>query len=1076
MAPAKRTNSRETDSTPACLVGRLSWVGRNLSGIRLLASFLWIGLYACIPSEGLTELIPPRLSDEFMGFNYGKEHGLPDDDVRDILQTRDGYLWVLTQQGLARFDGAGFTVFDRANNPDFQSDDPRALAEDKQGSLWVGGKNLLLRMSHNSLRRVELADSGKIVHVYCLCPDPTDGMWIGGESTVARLTDQGVVSFGPESGLETGGIVRALQVDATGTLFVGTFNGFFRFDAERQRFEPVAVTLREPGQEVAALALYTSRAHRFWGMFSEFNDPRYFHGYKGWVAVRRGDSWESPVTAGDKDFAFSKGLLFVLEDSAGNVWLPARESELHRVRNGRIDPLEMVFPRRPDIATCLREDHEGNLWMGTSESGLWRWQPRRMKSYSTANGLPHDNVWAVCEGKDGEIWVGTDGGLARFASNRWDSWKVEQGLSRNNIRALAVDEQGTVWIGTGEGLNSWRNGQITSFPIPGDWFESKIRVILPSRDGSIWVAGAASLYRLAGNQRIRFTTADGLANNDVRALLEDREGRLWIGTFGGGLQCYERGQFTTYSTTNGLASGFVWALHLDTDGVMWIGTESGLHRLHDGRITAYGKAQGLPDNLVNFILEDDQDRLWISHDRGIYSVHRSALNDVAAGRTNFVRCVSYTKADGLPSEETNGQKSYPPAFKARDGRLWFATTKGVVAIDPKLHHEEQTPPSVLIGRFLATGELVFTRDAQDPLSAQPTSVRNSSRASPSLASTNPNGDVIKLRPGAGRVIQFDYTANTFISADRARFRYRLLGLDEKWVDAGIRRQAVFTNLKPGDYRFQVIAANHHGVWNEIGASCAFGIAPAFHETWWFYGSCGGAILTLGVSIAVWRVRELRRIYRLEQQAAVAAERSRIAQDLHDGLGADLTRLSTLAEMISTPSASPSPDHLRKLARSSRETIRGLKDLIWMANPSNDSLESFLDRLCLTAEDFLRDARIACRFDLAADLPQVPLSLEKRRNLLLVVREALNNIVKHSGATEVLITARRLGDNLELMIQDNGRGFDASAVRPGSMGLSGMRQRVANLGGKFALEHSPGCGTRIWIQVKLQAADHAKSRE
>ncbi|MCL4787212.1 MAG: hypothetical protein KJ070_10520 [Verrucomicrobia bacterium] len=1056
---------------------------------------LFGGVGAGNPVAGLAATTPLSMTDEFTGFNFGKEHGLPDDDVRDILQTRDGFLWILTQQGLARFDGTGFTVFDRANNPEFQSDDPRALAEDKQGTLWVGGKNLLLRMSHNSLQRVELAGSEKTVHAFQLCAAPDGGMWVGGDSTVALVEDGSVRIFGPESGLETGGMVRALQVDPAGTLYVGTFNGFFRLDAARQQFEHSAVTSHSPGKEIAALALHASRSHQFLGMFAEWHDPKYFHGFRGWVALQRGDAWESPVRVGETNFPFSYGLLFVLEDRSASVWLPAKPDEIHRIRNGTLDTLRLALPRDPDVATRLREDHEGSLWMGTLKSGVWRWQPRRMQSHSAPDALPHENTWAVCEGLNGELWVGTDGGLARLTAGRWEQWTTEHGLSRNNIRALAVDRDGTLWIGTGEGLNSFRNGMVMQHPFPGNWFEAKIRAILPTRDGALWVAGATGLHRLRGADRTKFTTADGLANNDVRALLEDREGRLWIGTFGGGLQCYENGQFTTYSTTNGLASGFVWALHQDAEGSLWIGTESSLHRLREGRITAFGKAQGLPDNLVNFILEDDLDQLWISHDRGIYRVRRAALEDVAEGRTNVVRCVSYTKDDGLPSEETNGQKSYPPACKTRDGRLWFATTKGVVVIDPKQHHEEESPPPVVIERLRATGELVYSRDPQDPLSPERTLATNSPTATLAASrspvrvgkeirkearaggffrsSDNPG---YRLPPGSGRVLEFAFTANTFVNPERARFKYRLLGLDDKWIDAGMRRQAFFTNLKPGDYRFQVIAANHHGVWNEIGATFAFQIAPFFHETWWFYLLCGGTGLTGVGAFVGWRVRESRKIHRLERLAAVAAERSRIAQDLHDGLGADLTRLSTLAELASDPSFQTSRDHLGKLARTSRETTRGLKDLIWMANPANDTLESFLDRLCQNAEDFLRDTQIRSRFDIAPDLPALPLSLEQRRNLLLVAREALNNVVKHSAASEVRIAVQRRERSLELSIQDNGSGFDSGVVRPGAMGLTGMRCRIENLGGRFQLESAPGAGTRIRINVKWQAADHAKPSE
>lgn len=1049
---------------------------RAYCSMRLLSALVTLARFGSGPASAAPPP-PVAMEEEYHGYNFRKEHGLPDDDVRDLLQAGDGSLWILTQSGLARYDGVNFTVFSRANTPEFRSDDPRVLAEDQEGRLWVGGRNLLLRMSGGRLRSVALPESDRFANVLAIYPDSRGEIWIGGAHSVARLGESGVKVYGPESGLPDYGRITVITEHSSGRLLVGTFGGLFGFDQTRQRFERAEPHPQLSGRPGAVLSLHASADGRLWGTFDRLNEARTQYSQHPLVYVLEGEVWMAPSVTRPAKASLGHGPPFLLESRRGDIWLSGEPNQLHRIREGQLEDIQLSFPRTRDVATCMREDREGSLWMGTLNSGLWRWQPRQMRTHSAPEALPHENTWAVCEGSDGAVWVGTDGGLARFSAGIWDRWTTDQGLSRNSIRALAVDRTGTVWIGTGEGLNSWRDGGVTRHPIPGDWFESKIRVILPTRDGALWVAGAAGLHRLEAGQRTKLTTAEGLANNDVRALLEDSDGRLWIGTFGGGLQSYANGRFTTYSPTNGLGNGFVWALHQDQDGALWIGTESGLHRLRNGRIATFGKAQGLPDNLVNFILEDDFGQLWISHDRGIYRVPRAALEDVAEGRAPSVRCVSYTKADGLPSEETNGQKSYPPACKTRDGRLWFATTRGVVVIDPKSHQAAGTPPAVVIESLRATGNLVFSRNPEDPLSPEHLLLAMDSprhpTGSPSSVGTATGSD---LPPGSGRVLEFSYTANTFVDADRARFKYRLVGLEDRWVDAGARRQAFFTNLKPGHYRFQVIAANHQGIWNDTGAAYAFRIAPYFHETWWFYALCGTVTLAAGGGLVAWRWRELRTFHRLERQAAVATERSRIAQDLHDGLGADLTRLTALADLASEAETVTSRDQLRKLADQSRAAVRGLKDLIWMANPANDTLESFLDRLCLTAEDFLRDAQIGCRFDLATDLPERALSLEKRRNLLLVVREALNNVVKHSRATEVRITAYQRGENLELTVQDNGRGFDPGSVQVGTMGLSGMRGRVEKLDGGFEIESSIGTGTRIVIRMNLPATKNAKPSE
>ena len=324
---------------------------------------------------------------------------------------------------------------------------------------------------------------------------------------------------------------------------------------------------------------------------------------------------------------------------------------------------------------------------------------------------------------------------------------------------------------------------------------------------------------------------------------------------------------------------------------------------------------------------------------------------------------------------------------------------------------------------------------------------------------------LRLPPGSGRVMEFRFTAPVFTAPEKTAFRYRLRGAGDAWIDAGTRREAYFTRLRPGDYRFEVLAASHRGIWSESPAGFAFAIRPFFHETWWFYAGCGLTVTSLIAGIVLWRIRELRKLHRLEQQTALLAERERLAKDLHDGLGADLTRLSLLANMISQESHGD--EKAQKLSRSSREASRALKEIIWIANPTNGTLDGLVSQICQTAEDFLGDANIRCRLDIAPDLPECPLSLEQRRNLLLVAREALNNIVKHAAATEVWLRAQGSGGTLDLVIEDNGRGFDRATARPEGLGLNSMKRRVESVGGAFELESRLGAGTRIHITLRLR---------
>ncbi len=472
-------------------------------------------------------------------------------------------------------------------------------------------------------------------------------------------------------------------------------------------------------------------------------------------------------------------------------------------------------------------------------------------------------------------------------------------------------------------------------PFPHKRDLNKIRVVYPAKNGTLWVGTVGGLFLLKDGRWTTFTPAEGLAHadlyGDVRALVEDKAGNLWIGTAGGGVQSYRDGKFTTFTTTNGLSSNFVWAFHEDADGALWIGTEHGLNRFEKGRFTAFTTREGLPADLVNEILEDDFGNLWVSHDLGIYRVYKQDLNAVAAGRAKSVRAVRFDESDGLPSIETNGQKSQPAGCKTRDGRLWFPTTKGVVVIDPKLCDLDQIQPKTVVEQVRADGEIIFNNARLDCARFGVPHSGGIGQGPPKdgAPSWRAVAPASRQRARAGVSI----TRLLFFTApEKTAFRYRLRGAEDPWIDAGTRREAYFTRLRPGEYDFEVMAASHRGVWSEKSAGFAFYIQPFYYQTWWFYLGCGLVTTCLVAGIIIWRIRELRKLHRLEQQSAITDERTRIAKDLHDGLGADLTRLALLADLAGGESVAGTGEHLQKLSRSSREAALVLKEMIWIAQP------------------------------------------------------------------------------------------------------------------------------------------------
>lgn len=604
-----------------------------------------------------------------------------------------------------------------------------------------------------------------------------------------------------------------------------------------------------------------------------------------------------------------------------------------------------------------------------------------------------------------------------------------------------------------------------------------MRCFLPARDGSLWVAVPRGLHRSQGGQDRWFTTADGLGADDVRALLETRDGTLWAGTARGGLSRSTGGtdrSFTTLTRRDGLSRDTVWALLEDRDGVLWAGTDGGLDRIEQGRITSFGPRQGLPDGGVNSLLEDDDGHLWIGHDHGIYRVGREEFSAVAAGRAARVRCVPFGVADGMAVAECNGQTATPAAVKTADGRLWFATPKGVVVVDPHAVLARDMPPLVAIEEVRADEEAVFLSapggdDAWAPALEVGHRAMRTGMGHQGPGTLSPT----RLAPGRGRVMEFHFTALSFVAPEKCRFLFQLEGYErpDVWHDAGSRRLAHYTNLDPGDYRFRVLAVNHHNIRSEVPATFAFSLAPFVWQTWWskvgvLFSACGLVLL-----VVRWRIRESRHLADL---TARISERSRLARDMHDHLGAHVAELSQLGGLLERlPPAGAGPFRQR-LAELTGDISRSLRDIAWATTPLSDDLPHLLDHLAGAAGRQLRSAGIALVVDFPPQVPAWPVTGPRRHDLLLAVQEAVTNAAKHSGATEVVLRFRLAPEAFVVEVADNGRGLPVKTMAPGPVagsvggfGLSNLRHRAAQLGGSVEFVDVPGSGLTVRFRVPKQ---------
>jgi signal transduction histidine kinase/ligand-binding sensor domain-containing protein len=967
---------------------------------------------------------------------WGTGQGLlPDDSVLALTQTHDGYLWLGTLDGMVRFDGVRFTIFDESNTTNLPSIKIRQLFEDSRSNLWVGTDTAgAALITQGRVEPLKIGRGQRKGHLVSICEDSTGAVWLLTEDGHLGRYANGqmdVWSMNPAVG-------KSVIADKGGKVWIGA------------------------GNKVLCL------------------DP----------AAIRSES-QLPVTDGPE---VRQQLDLLLASRAGGYWLLA--DGLIRKYSGI--QVESDFGRYPwgngvDIVKAACEDRTGRLIVGTGgpngQGVFWFDAQGHFARICTTNGLTGESVYALQADVDGNLWVGLEGGgLNRVRT------KVFKVLAEGAVaQSLCPDDQGGVWMSLKDAnFSYWKDGvlrSVHSFPdqmsrfnptailvdhqqqvwaiarpalgaglfrLEGGRFlpaataaPPEMSVLFADRSGGLWVGSEGGLGHWNGSQVELLTTTNGLSANHVHAVAEDRAGDLWIGTELGGLNRLHQGLFTSFRQSEGFPSDNISSLYVDGEDVLWIGTMgNGLIRWHDGKAAHYLKQNGLIANSIDYLVEDDEGFLWIGSNAGLMRVRKKDLNDFATGASSYVFCRGYDKRDGLPSAEcTFG--SQPAAGRARDGTLWFPTHAGVVYVNPAEIPYNTNPPPVVIEQVLVDGQEHNT---------------NGPHAAPAAALTLPAGS---------EPLEIQYTSLNLGAADRARFNYRLSPLDgpeSAWKDAGARRFARYEALPPGPYRFQVKACNEDGVWNETGASLAVTILPFFWQTSSFRTLAAAALLGL-VAAGVYFIstqKLQRQVAGLRQQQALETERARIARDIHDQVGASLTQLALLGEMVEDEDPREAQGHARQISQTARETTRALDEIVWTVNPSNDTLDGLVNYICKEAQDYLAVAGVRYRLDVPAQLPKTAISPETRHNVFLAAKEAVTNIVKHSGATEAAIRLSVEAEQFTLEIQDNGRGPAGLKEKAAESrnGLRNMRKRMEDVGGRFSIGPAPQGGTLVGLTVPL----------
>lgn len=956
--------------------------------------------------------------------------GLPENVVTTVTQTRDGYLWVGTLDGLARYDGTQFDVFDEANTPGLNSVVMGYLFEDSASNLWIGTAMAGVALVKNgTVQTIPLGAGSREGKLVSACEDNNGTVWLytaDGELARRRKGAKEIDVWREVPGAYWSRY-RAVVAEKSGAVWVATDPGMWRVDTStsvgRTNLPDGKEFLRAPGGLDYVLP---SGKGGYWrlagGVIEKWNSDRVEGNPLPYPWNRASAS--GSVSSACED---AEGNLVVGTLGEGIWWFDSKGGVAHISNTNGLS-------HNTILSLCM--DGEGNLWAGTDGRGLDR---VRRSYFDVLEGSGGKTVQSVSEGSAGDLWIGFNGGGVAH-------WK--DGTQQNYgdapyayVRTVFVDKEQQVWAGTVQQWRPWGPGlfkfQDNGF-LPAGLEGQHVSVIFQDRRGTIWAGTDAGLFQMQAGQWQAM-----MGGGSVQAIAEDADGILWAGTIGG-LFRYENGKFALTADPKASRSGEISALYADKDRALWIGTRGrGLERLQRGKWTHYTTDDGLISDSIGYIIEDNETNLWMGSPAGFMRIAKKALNDFARAPANTLVCRVYGEADGLPTGEcTFG--SQPAACRTRDGTLLLPTINGLVSVDPAHLGGNTNLPPVHIQAVSVDGRLQVTNSIRPRLPTE-----------------------IVVPPGKER-LDIQFASPDLASGSRVRFKYRLEepGRESGWTEVDSRtRTAYYNKLQPGDYTFHVIAGNEDGVWNETGASLRIIVQPPFWRTWTFI-----VVATICVAGIIAGSVHYFSTLRFKRQLALEKERRRIARDIHDQVGASLTQVSMLGEMVESDKDEPAEveEHGKQIAQTARETAKALDEIVWAVNPSNDTLDGLITYFCKYAQEYLSVAGLRYRLDVPPQLPATPISPDVRHNVFLAAKEAVTNIVRHAEATAAWIRLRLEADTFVLEIEDNGKGMAGMDPKHAQTrnGLNNMRKRLEESGGRCVFSSGAEGGTLVRLTVPM----------
>lgn len=964
-------------------------------------------------------LLLPVHASEYLVRNWTTGDGLPENTVRAIVETRDGYLWMGTANGLARFDGVRFTRFDTANTPGLFAADIFAMAEDRQGGLWIFTRRGALRYFQGRFEAMPRPQDNVSGLPQIICHSPNGDLWMSLGNGLAHWTGDHLEAVPIPPG--PAGLVD-LCADRDNTIWLAARNGVWQWRDGQAKL----MTAAPAPTQIAA-----GENHQIWGLVNERE-----------LYLWQDGAWTQAANFGDERCS----SLYCAPD--GDVWIGAStRNRAFRFRQGQLTEVNERTGLEGNRAICFIEDREGNLWIGMNGAGVYRLRERRLQIYRREQGLRNLSLAGICQSVDGSIFVNVMGQtLHQLHGDRFEAIQpLANGEPFQYPTAVVPAAPGGVWAGTYHG---------TLPRIEKDRVVERIgtnggtRTLFLDRDGNLWRGTrTAGVEYFHGTNYTRYSTNEGLSFNNVYCFAQDRQGAIWAGTEEG-LNEIQQGRIRRFGRADGLGHHFVTALCVDSRGTLWAGTlGGGLSGWNGSRFVTLRTEQGLADDAVQQLLEDDFQQLWIGTRAGLMRVNLDHLHGYLEGRQAAITGTLIGRNEGLVRPDC--WTEYQPAgLKDRDGHLWFCTSSGLVKIDPRPFARLAPAPKVRLEELRV----------DDRLTAFPTEP--------------PTTFVIP--PGTQR-IEIRYTGLSPSSPELLRFAYRLEGYDRDWINAGVHRSAGYAHVPPGPYTFRVRAANNDGVWSEPSAALRLRVEPTFWQTTGFRGALVLFFLGLGPALHRWRMRKLEARRQAQEDFArrlidsQEQERKRIAAELHDSLGQNLLVIKNRAALALNQPNSPErmAAQIQEVSSLASASLREVREIAQNLRPYQ------IDELGLTKslEAMARKLGDSSSIQFHTELENIDGALppEFEINFYRIVQECLNNIVKHSQAANAWIRLQRKPHALHLAISDDGRGFSpphGPPVSSSGFGLNSISERALTMGGHTTVISRPAEGTRIEMEVPI----------